>query len=447
MGASSVPVGILRCLDFRKWAWWQLPHALRFYVALVPVAALGLTCFAGLRTSWRTSDLVTGLLLLGCATVSVAATPRSTYVEGGITRDFITVWVLPAAIVLPPVYAMLMPIPLCALIQWRVHRGLIHRKVFTAGAIALGYGAASFVFHSFPATFAGSAIGHDRHAVTWVLAAAACEFLVARWHAWLLLIAIKLSDPSVKVLRLEFNRELVLANVAESDLGVLITAVVAASPWLSVLAIPMIMLARRFMMHSQLIAQTRLDSKTGLLNSSTWESEATAEIARAVRTHAPLSVALIDIDHFKLVNDTHGHLVGDVVLRAVTDAIGEHLRNYDLAGRFGGEEFVVLLPQARQEDAVHIAERLRTYVAAMAIPIRDAVDGQDGDVPRVRLTISIGVAALDDTHRELGQLMAAADSALYLAKQSGRNRTRVLPAAADSSAPEVTSTSSVAVRQ
>jgi diguanylate cyclase (GGDEF)-like protein len=201
------------------------------------------------------------------------------------------------------------------------------------------------------------------------------------------------------------------------------------------------------MMHSQLVAQTRLDSKTGLLNSSTWELEATSEISRAVRMGVPLSVALIDIDHFKLVNDTHGHLVGDVVLRAVTDAIGEHLRSYDLAGRFGGEEFVVLLPQAGQADAVHIAERLRTYVAAMAIPIRDVADGQDGEVPRVRLTISIGVAALDDTHRELGQLMAAADSALYLAKQSGRNRTRVLPAAADSPAPDVPSTSSVAVRQ
>jgi diguanylate cyclase (GGDEF)-like protein len=435
MGASSVPTGILKCIDFRKWAWWQLPRALRFYVALVPLTALSLTCYAGLDTSWRTSNLVTGLLLLGCATVSVAATPRSTYVEGGITRDFITVWVLPAAIVLPPVYAMLMPIPLCALIQWRVHRGLIHRKVFTAGAIALGYGAASWVFRRFPATFAGPFIGHGSHALTWALAAAVCEFFVARWHAWLLLVAIKLSDPSVKVLKLELNRELMLANVAESDLGILITCVVAASAWLSVLAIPMIMLARRFMMHSQLLAQTRLDSKTGLLNSSTWEAEATAEVARAVRMHAPVSVALIDIDHFKRVNDTHGHLVGDLVLRAVTDAIREHLRSYDLAGRFGGEEFVVLLPQAREADAVHIAERLRSHVAAMAIPIRDAADGEE--VPCVRLTISIGVAALDDTHRELGQLVAAADEALYLAKQSGRNRTSVVPSAAPAAVPAV----------
>jgi diguanylate cyclase (GGDEF)-like protein len=134
-----------------------------------------------------------------------------------------------------------------------------------------------------------------------------------------------------------------------------------------------------------------------------------------------LSVALIDIDHFKAVNDTHGHLVGDTVLRAVTDAIQEHLRSYDLAGRFGGEEFVVLLPQARVADAISIAERLRTRVAAMAIPI--AADKPD---KHVRLTISVGVASLNEHTHELTDLMAAADAAMYIAKQSGRNRTHAM---------------------
>ena len=75
--------------------------------------------------------------------------------------------------------------------------------------------------------------------------------------------------------------------------------------------------------------------------------------------HIPLAVALVDIDHFKVVNDTYGHLVGDKALRAVTDALRSQLRGYDLAGRFGGEEFVVLLPQAREQDALNVAERLR----------------------------------------------------------------------------------------
>ena len=103
---------------------------------------------------------------------------------------------------------------------------------------------------------------------------------------------------------------------------------------------PTVLLARRFMMHAQLLAKSRIDTKTGLLNAATWESEAAAEIARAVRTRSPLSVALIDIDHFKAVNDTYGHLAGDTALRAVSDALREQLRSYDLAGRFGGEEFV-----------------------------------------------------------------------------------------------------------
>ncbi len=356
--------------------------------------------------------------------VSVAATPRSTYIQGKVTRDFLTVWVLPVAIALPPAYAMSMPIPLYILTQWRVHRGPIYRKAFSASATALAYGAASLVFRQFPASFAGPAIHTGTHALTWAIAVAICELFVGRLHTVLLLIAIKLSDPSLRVLQLELNRESLLSNFAESDLGILISVVVAANPLLSIFTVPTIMLARRFMMHAQLMAQARVDTKTGLLNSSTWEAEASTELARAIRMHAPLSVALIDIDHFKRVNDTHGHLVGDVVLRAVTDAIREHLRNYDLAGRFGGEEFVVLLPQAGETDAVNIAERLRTHVASMRIPVNpDVPDGT-----HVRLTISVGVAALDDTRRELTNLMAAADAALYQAKQSGRNQTRVTPA-------------------
>ena len=79
----------------------------------------------------------------------------------------------------------------------------------------------------------------------------------------------------------------------------------------------------------------------------------------------------MDIDHFKVVNDTYGHLVGDKALRAVTDALRSQLRGYDRAGRFGGEEFVVLLPQAREQDALNVAERLRSHIAGLSIPVDD----------------------------------------------------------------------------
>src|SRR5207237_5080891 len=122
--------------------------------------------------------------------------------------------------------------------------------------------------------------------------------------------------------------------------------------------------------------QSRIDTKTGLLNASTWEREAAVEISRAVRTGTPLALALVDIDHFKAVNDTYGHLVGDKALRAVTDALRSQLRAYDLAGRFGGEEFAILLPQTREAQALRIAERLRTHIASLTIGVgEDAATG------------------------------------------------------------------------
>jgi diguanylate cyclase (GGDEF)-like protein len=424
MEASSVTHRVLASLDFRNWAWWHTPWRLRLYVGVVPLAALVLTCFAASQTAWQATDLVKFLLLLGCGMVSVAATPRDAFTPGGITRDFLTVWVLPVAILLPPVYAMLTPVPLQILTQLRVYRGIVYRRVFTVAAIAIAYGAASLTFRAFPASFAGPSIGTGTHALTWTVAVAVCEIIGGRGHHFLVLGGIKLTDPTIKIADLELNREALQGDFAEFDLGVLITIVVAVNPLLAVFAVPTVLLVRRFMMHAELLAQSRVDTKTGLLNASTWEREAAVEIARAVRTGSPLALALVDIDHFKSVNDTYGHLAGDKALRAVTDALRSQLRVYDLAGRFGGEEFAVLLPHAREVDALNVAERLRSHIAAMSIPVGD--DAESG--PCIKLTISVGVASLDGASRELTDMLAAADAALYYAKETGRNKTHVITA-------------------
>jgi diguanylate cyclase (GGDEF)-like protein len=255
---------------------------------------------------------------------------------------------------------------------------------------------------------------------------AVCEIVGGRGHHFLILGGMKLTDPAVRIAPLELNREALQGDFAEFDLGVLITVVVAVNAVLAVIAVPTVLLVRRFMMHADLLAQSRVDTKTGLLNASTWEREASVEIARAVRTGSPLAVALVDIDHFKLVNDTYGHLVGDKALRAVTDALRNQLRVYDLAGRFGGEEFAILLPNAREVDALTVAERLRHHIATMTVPVND----NDESGPFVKVTISVGVAALDGVSRELTDMLAAADSALYYAKENGRNRTHVITATA-----------------
>ena len=436
MRASSVTAssaGLLAAgLSVRDWAWWRLPGLVRAYIGAVPVAALALVAVAASATAWRPGDLARFGLLLSCGAVSVVVTPRVAYLESGLVRDFLTAWVLPVAILLPPVFAMVIPAPLLILTQWRVHRGAVYRRVFTGAAIGLAYGAASLVFRAIPASFAGSTLGTGTHPLTWTAAVAAAELTGWFGHNALIVVAVKLSDPTARVTGIALNREALLADFAQMDLGILITVVVAVDPVLAVLAVPTVLLARRFMMHAQLLAKSRMDTKTGLLNASTWESEAEREIVRAVRTRSPLSVALLDLDHFKQVNDTHGHLVGDKALRAISAVLREQMRSYDLAGRFGGEEFAILLPQTREDQALAIAERLRTVVAALSVPVsasdraNDENDRAEDPAGRyVRVTVSIGVAALDRVGSELTTLLAAADAALYQAKQGGRNQTRV----------------------
>jgi len=192
------------------------------------------------------------------------------------------------------------------------------------------------------------------------------------------------------------------------------------------IALPFVTLLQRSFRHAQLVNASRIDSKTGLLNAGTWEREAASEVARAMRTRTPLAVALVDIDHFKAVNDSFGHLAGDKALREVARTLTVFLREYDLVGRFGGEEFALLLPQAKAADAHRIAERIRAHVKAMPIDVHDGPNAEP-----VRLSISIGVAALgaswdSGTGSQLTDLLAAADRALYQAKQNGRDRVCVI---------------------
>src|SRR5215469_12746822 len=421
MQASSLASRLNRGLVIRDWAWWQLPPLLRCYVAAVPVLAFAVACFEAARAEWRVADLATFLALLCCGVISMASTPRVIFNHPGVTRDFGSVWILPTAILLPPVYAALMPIPLFAVMRWCVHRGILHRTVFTVASISLAYALASWVFRLFPPHFAGDSVGSGLHGLTWVIAAVACGLIASRGHSLLIACAVKLSDPDVRIRNIELNRQALQAAFAELDLGILITIAIGLSPALFVLALPTVLLVRRFLVYPILISQARIDAKTGMLNVSTWEAEAEAELSRSRRTQSPVALALVDIDHFKSVNDTHGHLVGDRVLKSVSEALMSHLRDYDRAGRFGGEEFVLLFAQTSGSDACRIAERLRRHVACMAVPIEDRPNA-----PTVRLTISVGVTAMEQGEtRELTDLLEAADSALYHAKETGRNRVAV----------------------
>jgi two-component system cell cycle response regulator len=170
---------------------------------------------------------------------------------------------------------------------------------------------------------------------------------------------------------------------------------------------------------------SRTDALTGLRNRRHVEEYLVKLTSLARRNAEPIAVLVIDIDHFKSVNDRHGHEAGDAVLREVAGRMLGSVRLEDMVGRWGGEEFLVVLPNTAAEGAAELAERLRQVVAET--PCRLA----DGDA--VQVTISVGCAAslIDDA----GRLVRSADAAMYEAKESGRNR--VVMAASDDLAPPV----------
>jgi len=160
----------------------------------------------------------------------------------------------------------------------------------------------------------------------------------------------------------------------------------------------------------------RTDPLTGVNNRRHLYELAQHEFEVSQRYRQPLSVMMFDLDHFKKVNDTYGHQVGDQVLRLTTQVVGGGLRSADIIGRYGGEEFIVLLPMTTAQQAFALAERIRNEVAQVV------VETEKGSVS---VTISIGVVAMDETSpaESVESLFRRADEAMYGAKQSGRNRT------------------------
>lgn len=166
--------------------------------------------------------------------------------------------------------------------------------------------------------------------------------------------------------------------------------------------------------HRELYDQAVKDGLTGLHNRRYFSERFATEFQHSHRHSRPLSLLLFDLDHFKKVNDTHGHRAGDELLKAVGKTVQATVRSGDIVARVGGEEFAVLLRDATHEDAVRYAERLRKTVGRVTIVWEDTVVG---------VTISVGVAAFDGkVPNNQGELLQAADEKLYAAKRAGRNR-------------------------
>ena len=158
---------------------------------------------------------------------------------------------------------------------------------------------------------------------------------------------------------------------------------------------------------------SRLDGLTQLFNRAHWQSRLVEEFSRARRYKHPMSLLLFDLDHFKSINDTYGHLAGDAVLIKVADLVRDSLRESDVAGRYGGEEFGIILPDTSGPGAMVVAERLRQSVESTLVSFEKL---------QIAMSISIGVAEFSATFSNAEDMIAKADEALYKAKQAGRNR-------------------------
>jgi diguanylate cyclase (GGDEF)-like protein len=417
MTGQAIPAHSPWVAWLRAWPLWELPRRLAVYVAGVILTYLAAIGIAASQTTFRLHDLELFALLLAFGAASIELTRRSGE-PAGVIHDVYGVWVLPVALFLPPVYVLVAPISKLAFTQWRTRQTVLHRRVFTAGAVGLAAGAASWVFHVATARLPAVTPGPGFHWLVWIAVAGLCAVL--RWaiNIYLVLTAVKGSDPTVSIREVKFTREPLYNDLAELCIGLAASVLIAVNWFLIALFLPVVILLQRSLRHVELENASRIDSKTGLLNAVTWQREARVELSRAIRTHSPLAVAMLDIDHFKRVNDTYGHLTGDAVLAALSATLRGLLREYDIIGRFGGEEFAILLPHTDIVTAEQITERLRAKLAEISV---SPGSGSSLDTP-LQVTVSIGVVALASSRRDLDDLIAAADAALYRAKGQGRNQ-------------------------
>ena len=203
-------------------------------------------------------------------------------------------------------------------------------------------------------------------------------------------------------------------KIKESRLFLIFAAILIISLILAIIYL----VARSFITdlrtaETKLVEMATQDFLTGLLNRRETFRRLDEELQRSRRLATPFSVLLLDLDHFKQVNDVHGHSAGDLVLQAVAAALRQGVRPYDLCCRYGGEEFLVILPETALEDAAGIAERLRRDIENLKITAAKET--------ALQITASIGAAALLG-HETIDQLIARADEAMYNAKSTGRNR-------------------------
>ncbi|GAY10562.1 GGDEF domain [Pseudonocardia sp. N23] len=400
---------------------------------MLPVFVVELTALALVVLSATAPGLSTGrlldagtLMLLGVLHTEIAV--RAERVRRRVTEtphvDLSSVWTFAGAVLLPPVLATGVAIVVFTHLWWRAWRPRVpvYRQVFSTATVVLACLAAGAVVGYVAPDHVATGLGSGAGPFALVLAL----LVYTTINSGLIAGAIAVSSPNPTVTTVLGHWDENALELATLCLGGLTAIVLAINPWLVVFVLPALLVLHRAVLVRQLEEAASTDGKTGLLNAAAWHAYAQREVGRAVRQGGSASLLILDLDHFKSVNDRHGHLAGDEVLSAVAATLRDEVRENDLVGRFGGEEFVILLPGVDDSDYGSaelrlVADRIRRRVESLAIQMPTP----DGPLTISGLTVSIGGAAYGTDGTDLTRLMETADSALYSAKRSGRNRVHV----------------------
>jgi diguanylate cyclase (GGDEF)-like protein len=416
---------IWRQLSPRRWALWSQSGRVVAFVLIVDALAVLLAVVAVQATAevegtGRFAVLAVGAMLHLEAARGIERL-REVAAEGVAYVNLKAMWNFAAVLLLPPVLAVALVILTYTHCWLRVtRRTAVYRKVFSAATIVLAGAAALAVLAAIdPPRLLG--LPEGPLGLFAMLAAASVFWLV---NHGLVVGAILLSQPGARIRTAlgDPSDQLVLAG--SIGLGVAIASLMSRGSWLVVVLLVSVLALHRAVLVPQFRNASRHDPKTGLANAVFWHEMAGKELTRSTRTGTPLGILMIDIDHFKALNDRHGHLAGDEVLKAVSRALEREMRPYDLAGRFGGEEFVLLLPGVGLGEVGYVAERIRDRISGLAVP----VVGLDGEPAQLgSISVSVGAAVSPADAVELDRLLLAADTALLDAKEAGRNQVRLAP--------------------
>jgi diguanylate cyclase (GGDEF)-like protein len=413
----------LDSFDPRRWPLWRVPGRVLGAVLTVEIAALllvaRLVVFSGPPSvnAWQLAVTILGLGLVQAEIVAGVERVRRR-IGHALHVDLTSVWTFAGALLLPPVQAAGIAV-LLQLHLWRrswYPRVPLYRQLFSIATIVLACLAAGGVVGltrpGDPAGLSGLGLG------TIVLALLTYAVVNSALVGGAIIMSSTPPDIAGAIGEWDDN----VLELATLSLGALTAVGLVVNPFLGLFALPAVLLLHRAVLVRHLEEAVNTDDKTGLLTAAAWHTRAERELTKPGA--APSAVLVLDLDHFKDVNDHHGHVAGDIVLGAVADGLQDEVRDHDLVGRFGGEEFVVLLAgvdSADGDEVLAIAERIRLRVAGLRVEIPTP----DGPLTVAGLTASIGAAVHPGHGDDVGTLMQAADAALYAAKRAGRNTVRL----------------------